>query len=243
MIGAIINGITGLINSNLARRTSIENTDKTILANKQMAKYAYSKDLEMWERQNAYNTPEAQMERFKAAGLNPNLIYGQGSAGNATVIPKYQAPQQEYNYKPFEIPNMINMYQDVAMKQAQINNAKQLVRQNQAKADIDEVQRDWMFTKTMENYTQDGNKWTATMRPNWAQKFDYQLDAQRLLNQQKIQAIKNMVAQNSLQNQELKNKGIDFTIKKLNADWYEAMQKTSIGGKIGIPLLRLLLEK
>lgn len=33
-----------------------------------------------WERQNAYNSPAAQMERLKAAGLNPNLVYGSGSA-------------------------------------------------------------------------------------------------------------------------------------------------------------------
>lgn len=32
---------------------------------------------------NAYNTPSAQMARYSAAGLNPNLIYGSGgNAGN-----------------------------------------------------------------------------------------------------------------------------------------------------------------
>jgi len=30
-----------------------------------------------WATQNAYNSPKAQMERFKEAGLNPHLIYGQ----------------------------------------------------------------------------------------------------------------------------------------------------------------------
>lgn len=40
-----------------------------------------------WERQNQYNTPQAQMERYKAAGLNPNLIYSQGSSGNASSAP------------------------------------------------------------------------------------------------------------------------------------------------------------
>jgi len=30
-----------------------------------------------WARTNEYNSPLAQMQRFKAAGLNPNLIYGQ----------------------------------------------------------------------------------------------------------------------------------------------------------------------
>lgn len=32
---------------------------------------------QQWERENAYNTPLEQMKRFKDAGLNPNLIYGQ----------------------------------------------------------------------------------------------------------------------------------------------------------------------
>lgn len=32
-----------------------------------------------WEMQNAYNSPAAQMARFKDAGLNPHLIYGQGN--------------------------------------------------------------------------------------------------------------------------------------------------------------------
>lgn len=34
-------------------------------------------NLKMWNLQNAYNTPSAQMQRFAEAGLNPNLIYGQ----------------------------------------------------------------------------------------------------------------------------------------------------------------------
>lgn len=37
-----------------------------------------------WNMMNQYNSPEAQMQRFKAAGLNPNLIYGQQNEG-ATV--------------------------------------------------------------------------------------------------------------------------------------------------------------
>jgi hypothetical protein len=39
-----------------------------------------------WGLQNDYNAPAAQMARFKAAGLNPNLIYGQGNPGNAGSI-------------------------------------------------------------------------------------------------------------------------------------------------------------
>lgn len=37
-------------------------------------------NLEAWNLQNAYNTPQAQMQRLQEAGLNPRLIYGEGSS-------------------------------------------------------------------------------------------------------------------------------------------------------------------
>lgn len=45
----------------------------------------------MWNMNNEYNSPVNQMKRFKEAGLNPHLIYGQGNPGNAVMSP---APQQ-----------------------------------------------------------------------------------------------------------------------------------------------------
>lgn len=110
-----------------AAQVAKRNTDKTIAANKQQAEYAYSQEQEQWNRQNAYNSPEAQMARYKAAGLNPNLIYGSGSgsSGNATQLPKYNAPSLQYNYKPLvDIPQMLGVYQDFRMRQAQIDNVK-----------------------------------------------------------------------------------------------------------------------
>jgi uncharacterized protein (UPF0305 family) len=43
-------------------------------------------DLDMWHLQNQYNSPQSQMDRFKAAGLNPHLIYGKGNPGNAMPL-------------------------------------------------------------------------------------------------------------------------------------------------------------
>lgn len=53
---------------------------------------ANAHEIEMWEKQNAYNTPAAQMERLKDAGLNPMLAYTQGSPGNATSAPGTHVP-------------------------------------------------------------------------------------------------------------------------------------------------------
>lgn len=50
-------------------------------------------DLDMWNRQNAYNTPANQMQRLRDAGLNPALMYGQGNTGNANNSVKASIPQ------------------------------------------------------------------------------------------------------------------------------------------------------
>lgn len=42
---------------------------------------------------NAYNAPAAQMARYASAGLNPNLIYGQGSAGNQPSATPFMTPE------------------------------------------------------------------------------------------------------------------------------------------------------
>ena len=51
-----------------------------------------------WNRQNQYNSPAAQMQRFKDAGLNPHLIYGQTNQAApvrsvSAETPKNIAPQ------------------------------------------------------------------------------------------------------------------------------------------------------
>lgn len=48
-------------------------------------------NMQMWEMQNQYNSPSAQMQRYKDAGLNPNLIYGSVSNGNASSAPEITA--------------------------------------------------------------------------------------------------------------------------------------------------------
>lgn len=43
--------------------------------------------IDNWNMQNAYNHPAAQMERFREAGLNPNLIYGQTNMSGGVGTP------------------------------------------------------------------------------------------------------------------------------------------------------------
>lgn len=62
----------------------------------EQAKY----NLAQWNRENAYNHPARQMERFAEAGLNPDLIYGQSNesgSGSAVTETGYASnPLQTY---------------------------------------------------------------------------------------------------------------------------------------------------
>jgi hypothetical protein len=77
----------------------------------------------MWNKSNLYNSPQAQMQRYREAGLNPNLIYGSGAAssGNATELPSYNRA------------NMQSMSSPSAVGYAQLAQQEPLVKANTKK--------------------------------------------------------------------------------------------------------------
>lgn len=58
---------------------SVGSLVNNILGTTQAMKDQNSAQWDMWNAQNAYNMPAAQMKRLKEAGLNPMLVYGSGS--------------------------------------------------------------------------------------------------------------------------------------------------------------------
>lgn len=62
-------------------------TDYQNALNRQNAEWAFNKELELRKFQMDYDSPQAQMQRFKDAGLNPNLIYGSGNAAAGSFSP------------------------------------------------------------------------------------------------------------------------------------------------------------
>lgn len=80
-------------------------------------------NIAFWNMQNEYNNPQAQMERLRKAGLNPNMIYGASptsATGNAGQI----APSKP---APYNIDNPlkdINQFADVKQREATTDNLK-----------------------------------------------------------------------------------------------------------------------
>lgn len=54
---------------------------KQMELSEEQQKSAQSHALKMWQMQADWNSPQAQMARLQAAGLNPNMLYGTGAAG------------------------------------------------------------------------------------------------------------------------------------------------------------------
>lgn len=84
-----------------------------------------SDNIEFWNMQNEYNSPAAQMRRFQEAGLNKNLIYGQGNTAGAISTPDVQQGQSrnpEFGNIASEGIMGLLQYYDLKIKQAQHDN-------------------------------------------------------------------------------------------------------------------------
>lgn len=119
--------------------------------NLEMAEYTYKKNLEQWNRENVYNSPKSQMQRYKDAGLNPHLIYGQQNTASGS--PQMQTPQGQFN-----APNGIVAPRHEAVKNA-FTNIGQYFAQYQ---DLISQQED-------NKAKQLANERTEMERPYWAQ--------------------------------------------------------------------------
>ena len=85
---AALSAGTGLVGSIVNSISSNILAEKQFEYSKQLAEQQNQFNIDMWRMQNEYNTPQAQMQRLQAAGLNPNLMYGQGTTGNASHAPQ-----------------------------------------------------------------------------------------------------------------------------------------------------------
>lgn len=94
--------------------------------NKKAATTAWNRQLAMLEYQNAYNTPAEQMKRYKEAGLNPNLIYGQQnlSASASSVPMAASAPSTGLGKGVDRTFAALRLGQDLQLGQAQIDQVK-----------------------------------------------------------------------------------------------------------------------
>lgn len=138
-------GITNVGNATAAKTRSkheMRMAERGYKENRYMAEYSYNKELEQWNRQNQYDTPETQMARLKAAGLNPNLVYGKGIQNTSSgQLPKYNAPTANYSGvssgKASAMEAMVGnlgAYLDLKTKEQNLNNMQTVDLWNKRKS-------------------------------------------------------------------------------------------------------------
>lgn len=111
--------------------------------NKEAADTAYQREMQLLKYQLDYNTPSAQMQRFKDAGLNPNLIYGQGSPGNMQSAPNVpvQAPAHA-NQVSLVAPDVLQMVNQSRLMSSQADLIDQKVVTEGVSRDLKKAQID-----------------------------------------------------------------------------------------------------
>lgn len=120
-VAAIQSGASNL-SGTLLGYASQKSTNK---ANLKLAEYQYSKALEMWNRQNEYNLPKNQIQRLTDAGLNPNLVYGNGTVQGliSAPAPQYHAPtlQAYTNFGSLGAEQAVTTYMQLKQADANVN--------------------------------------------------------------------------------------------------------------------------
>lgn len=125
VLGAAIQGGSGLLGgliNILGRKNAVK---WQLKHDKAMADYQFNKNVAMWNMENKYNSPSAQMSRLKAAGLNPNMIYGSGSSaatGQAHELPQYSTIRSGNPFPDISLPNVMGAYYDMKVKAATADN-------------------------------------------------------------------------------------------------------------------------
>ena len=102
---------------------------KTRQYNQQMYNLQRQHSLQDWTMQNEYNSPAAQMQRLKMAGLNPNLVYGKGADNISGTVRSADAGSWNPQAPKFELgaaaQSGLSAYYDAQIKQGQVDNLKE----------------------------------------------------------------------------------------------------------------------
>ena len=116
----IIGAVSGAIQNNANRHFEAEQSALQRDWNERMMDKQNAWNLEQWSREMEYNSPAAQVQRMRDAGLNP-LYYGLDGNGVTSAPSSAQA----LGYERASLPNQVNPFAmglDAAAKVAQISN-------------------------------------------------------------------------------------------------------------------------
>lgn len=110
--------------SGLAALGSIASGMLTNAANAQMNANQIALTRELWEKEKAWNSPDAQVKRLRAAAINPALAMNNGMLGNGETKAPPLPSMQPYDFSPIAqgIRDSVELYQQKRLQDSQIDN-------------------------------------------------------------------------------------------------------------------------
>lgn len=146
MLGSLIGGAISGIGKIFGASVDYKN-NKRLMAlqneyNTQQAQLQNEMNVANWQMQNEYNTPANQMKRLQEAGLNPNLIYGNGqtSTGNANALEASvgypSATAQASNFGDLGMADAARTFMQMEQTNANIDVLNSQVQKNEAETQV-----------------------------------------------------------------------------------------------------------
>lgn len=89
--------------------------------NLQLAMMQNKWNRQQWQMENAYNSPSAQIQRMRAAGLNPDMMYGGGVSGNLSASSPSMTSGAPSSPMDFTALGSKRTVADIAIQTAQLN--------------------------------------------------------------------------------------------------------------------------
>lgn len=184
----LVAAAAGVISSLINKSSQTKSVESQNRANMELAEYQFAQNKEMWNMQNEYNSPFAQMQRLQQAGLNPNMVYGSGNvAGNQSgSAPTFDRPEMRSTFAPLNLPNIqsyINQYQDFKMRQAQTDNVQAQTEATRARTAVDNLRAQLLGFDILRG---------EANAPYFAEVAESQAGRSKALYEKELQAIKNM---------------------------------------------------
>lgn len=228
LIGAGTNLLGNLFNG-YSQKSAVKEANKGNMA---LAEYQFDRNYQMWQEQNAYNDPSSQMKRLESAGLNPNLVYGNGSVvGNTSgPAPQYNAPTLQPEIFSADFSPIANTALQVAQIEKTQQETRNLAYQNTGIGldnDLKELQKIAM------GYSNAKSKEEASM---WSQLMDWKM--QLMASQDKLNIANAMNADSS----RIYRNGIQTELGKANKGLIEANTGLSLSNQVLNEFRRGLIE-
>lgn len=209
--------------------------------NRENQQWLLAQNKELRDEQRAYdlaqNSPQAQMERFIAAGLNPHLIYGNGSSAGTGVFPidagtisgsNIQAPNAQW-------PDISGSFLRAGQTMAQTELIAQKTAESEMRTQSMEVQNEiartnpmlnpqvasWVSTAMQETArlkAMESRQWMAKDSETQTKKYQAKINSE--VNQM-AQRLGLNTADLAIKNKIFESKEFENAIKQINADWLQ----------------------